>query len=107
MSYVSKIKISDTNGTQITYDLKDARLDSYNLSNFVQKSDLVGVYKYKGSVQNITGLDSIEEKEVGDVYNITTIDMNYAWTGIAWDPLGSTVSVESITNAEIDTMMGS
>lgn len=105
MSYVSKIKISDTQGAMTVYDLKDARLDSYNLSNFVQKTDLVGVYKYKGSVQSITGLDDIEEKEVGDVYNIIITDMNYAWTGTDWDPLGSTVAVESITNSEIDTMM--
>lgn len=31
--------------------------------------------------------------------------MNYAWDGEKWDPLGETITIESITNAEIDTIV--
>ena len=30
--------------------------------------------------------------------------MNYAWTGTAWDALGATFEINSITNGEIDTI---
>ena len=30
--------------------------------------------------------------------------MNYAWTGKGWDALGEAFAIESITNAEIDTI---
>ena len=30
--------------------------------------------------------------------------MNYAWTGTAWDALGTTFEINSITNGEIDTI---
>lgn len=105
MSKISKIRLTNSNGVQTSYDLSDSRLDGYTLTNFALKSDLVGVYKYKGSLSSILALDSVEDKTVGDVYNITTTDMNYAWTGSAWDPLGSTITIEAMTNNEIDTLM--
>ena len=105
MSKISKIQLTNSNGVQTSYDLSDSRLDGYTLANFALKSDLVGVYKYKGSLSSILALDNVEDKTVGDVYNITTTDMNYAWTGSDWDPLGGTITIESITNNEIDTLM--
>lgn len=50
------------------------------------------VYRYKGSVPTYTALPA-ENLETGDVYNVIDTDMNYAWTGTAWDPLGSTVDL--------------
>ena len=43
----------------------------------------------------------------GDVWNVDATNMNYAWTGSAWDPLGEVFTIESISNAEIDTILGS
>lgn len=71
--------------------------------NYALKSDLTNVYKYKGSVAAVANLPA-SGNTAGDVYNVEDTDMNYAWNGTAWDPLGELFSIESITNAEIDTM---
>lgn len=71
---------------------------------FAKKSDLTSVYKYKGSVATVAELPAADNT-VGDVWNVEATDMNYGWTGTAWDPLGQMFSVDSITNAEIDTIL--
>lgn len=67
------------------------------------KSDVSSVYRYKGSVTNYASLPT-EGNETGDVWNVEATGMNYAWTGEAWDALGESVTIESITNAEIDAI---
>lgn len=71
---------------------------------FAKVSDVVGVYRYKGSVAAFSGLP-MSDNEVGDVWNVEATDMNYGWTGANWDPLGQIFTVEAITNAEIDAIM--
>ena len=68
------------------------------------KSDLAGAYRFKGSVTNYASLPA-EDNTAGDVWNVEVTGMNYAWTGTAWDALGESFQIESITNAEIDAMM--
>lgn len=56
------------------------------------KSDVINVYKFKGSVENIEDFFIGENTcggaaEIGDVYNETSTGMNYAWTGTEWDAL--------------------
>ncbi len=68
---------------------------------FAKKSDLSSVYKYKGSVATMAELPA-EGNEAGDVWNVEDTDMNYGWTGSAWDPLGGAFAVAAITNEEID-----
>lgn len=81
-------------------------------SNYALKSEISGMYKYKGSVATAAQLPS-SGQEVGDVYNIEAASiyggagMNVAWDGSAWDPLGEIFSITSITNAEIDTIIAS
>lgn len=43
---------------------------------------------YKGSVPTYNDLPTEGNLE-GDVWNVTKTDVNYAWTGIDWDPFGS------------------
>lgn len=62
--------------------------------------DITGIYKYKGSVATVSALPT--NASVGDVYNVEADGMNYAWTGTEWDALGSSFSIQSLTNAEID-----
>lgn len=64
------------------------------------------VYKYKGSKATYADLPASGNK-TGDVWNVTATGMNYVWTGTAWDALGSELSVEVITNSEIDTIVAS
>lgn len=72
--------------------------------NYALKSDLTNVYKYKGSVATTAALPS-SGNTAGDVYNVEETDMNYAWNGTAWDPLGQIFSLSSITNTDIDTVL--
>ena len=75
-----------------------------NKPDLALKSDLSSVYRYKGSVENYASLPA-EGNEVGDVWNVEATGMNYAWDGTKWDALGETIQIESITNAEIDTIV--
>lgn len=75
-----------------------------NKPDVALKSDLTSVYRYKGSVANYASLPAADNV-VGDVWNVEATGMNYAWDGEKWDPLGETITIENITNAEIDTIV--
>lgn len=88
-----------------------AKLDAFgNASSYALKSDISSMYKYKGSVATASALPS-SDQEVGDVYNIIAASiyggagMNVVWTGSDWDALGEVLSITSITNSEIDTVV--
>lgn len=85
-----------------------AKLDGFQeASSYALKSDLVAVYKYKGSVAASSGLPTTGQSK-GDVYNIEAASAygpagtNVAWDGAKWDALGGLFEVEAITNARID-----
>lgn len=80
--------------------------DVKNAPDFALKSDITDVYKYKGSVATYDQLpqSGTEGLTSGDVYNVTATDMNYAWTGTAWDPLGSTFTITAISTEQIDAL---
>lgn len=73
--------------------------------NYALKSELSGVYKYKGSVANFEALP--EDATIGDVYNTEDNNMNYAWDGENWDPLGEIFTIENISNSDIDGIVAS
>lgn len=54
-------------------------------------------YKVKGSVANYISLP-ISGQEVGDVWNLLDTGMNYVWTGVFWDALGTTVDISGKEN---------
>lgn len=84
-----------------------SKLDSTTAeSTYVKKTDMSGVYKYKGSVASIQDLPATGNIS-GDVYDVQSTGMNYAWDGSKWDQLGMTLSIDSITNGEIDTIVAS
>lgn len=69
-------------------------------------------FTYKGSVPTVADLPASGNK-VGDVYDVLSTGVNYAWSGTAWDPLGSTVDLSlywskaelvAITTSQIDTL---
>lgn len=74
-----------------------------NKPDLALKSDITGLYRYKGSKVNYAALPE-SGNQVGDVWNVEDTGMNYAWTGTAWDALGESFSIEAITNAEIDAI---
>ena len=85
------VATTSSNGLMSSTD--KAKLDSL---------DPTAIYKYKGSVSTVSALPS--DASVGDVYNVESDGMNYAWTGTEWDALGGTFTIQSITNAEIDAI---
>lgn len=85
----------------------DALPTNANLeSTYAKKTDITGLYKYKGSVSSANSLPS--NAAVGDVYDIQSAStyggagMNVVWTGSAWDALGEVFTITSISNSEID-----
>ena len=87
-----------------------AKLNAFSSASlYALKSEIVGMYKYKGSVANASSLPS-SGQTTGDVYNIEAAStyggagMNVAWNGSAWDPLGEIFTITRITNSEIDTL---
>ena len=73
---------------------------------YALKSDIVGMYRFKGTVATFAELPS--DAAAGDVYNVTgEKGQNYAMTTEGtWDALGEVFSIEAMDNAEIDTIMG-
>lgn len=75
-------------------------------STYALKSDITNMYKYKGSVATVALLPSTGQT-AGDVYNVESSGMNYAWDGTAWDALGEIFTITSISNGDIDTIVAS
>ena len=75
---------------------------------------LTSAYRYKGSVATVNDLPA-SGNTAGDVYDVQATGVNYAWTGSAWDALGSIVDTSTlwgkseltaITTGEIDVITG-
>ena len=94
--------------------------DAYQTESDVDSkisSAITGVYTYKGSVASYANLPS-SGQEVGDVWDVQDTGINYAWTGTAWDALGTAVDTSAfwtsttgqnntlvaITTAQIDAL---
>lgn len=71
---------------------------------YAKKTDLASVYKYKGTKATFAELPSTGNT-VGDVWDVTETGMNYGWTGTAWDALGMSITIDAITNAQIDAII--
>jgi hypothetical protein len=73
-------------------------------STYALKTDITNMYKYKGSVATVSVLPA-SGNTTGDVYNVESSGMNYAWDGTAWDALGEIFTITSISNSDIDTIV--
>lgn len=80
------------------------KLDAFGTADtYALKTDITGMYKYKGSVASVSNLPT-SGNTTGDVYNTEDTGMNYAWNGSEWDALGEIFTLDSITTAEIDAL---
>lgn len=95
------------NPTKPTYtaaEIGALSLDDAN-NNFAKKSDITSIYRPKGTKPTYDDLPTTGN-EVGDVWNVASDDMNYAWTvDGTWDPLGSKIEIGSISNDMIDQIV--
>lgn len=128
-----KIDTISVNGTQQTITNKNVDItvptevsDLTNDSGYQTASDVqsaistavASAYKYKGSVATVNDLPA-SGNTTGDVWDVQDTGINYAWTGTAWDALGSYVdtavlwtsatgqtnTLEAATVAEINAIL--
>ena len=105
-TYVVKVSGKGLSTNDFTTALKN-KLDAFDTADkYALKTDIASMYKHKGSVASVAALPS-SGQTAGDVYNVTATGMNYVWTGSEWDALGEIFTIESITNADIDTVVAS
>ena len=74
------------------------KLGGVAASSYALKSDITGVYKYKGSVATVADLPASGNTK-GDIYDVQATGMNYAWNETEWDPLGQLITVDSALSA--------
>ena len=100
-----------SNATQTEHGLMSStdkqKLDGFLSANsYALKTDLTGLYKYKGSIAS-SSLPTIGQV-TGDTYNLTDASKygpagtNVAWTGEDWDALGGLFVISSLSNDDID-----
>lgn len=64
------------------------------------------VYTVKGSVADFEALQSLQSKNIGDVYNLLSTGANYVYTEAGWDKLSETIDLSNYyTKEEIDEMI--
>lgn len=68
-------------------------------TTYAKVSQLTSVMTYKGTVASESALPK-SDQSIGDVYNVTDTNMNYAWDGSKWDQLGSTVDLSGYLKTE-------
>ena len=118
MSYVKQqwvdgqTKVDATHLNHIEQGIADVESAIPDVSQFATKDDtytkeqidakISSVMSYKGTVATVEDLPS--SATVGDVYNVTSTGMNYAWNGSQWDALGSDVDLSDyVTNTQFET----
>lgn len=65
-----------------------------DVADAVAALGLSSVYNYRGQVESEAALPP--DAKLGDVYNTADTNMNFAWNGTQWDPLGEIVTLESL-----------
>lgn len=77
-------------------------------STYAKKSDISGIYVYKGSIATESNLPT-SGQSAGDVYNIEAAStyggagMNVAWNGTTWDAFGEKFQIDTMTADEAKT----
>lgn len=85
-------------------ELTDA--NDYATKTYVD-SACSSVYRVKGSVATYADLTAIQNKEVGDCYSVSADNMNYVWTGSAWDQMAPTIDLSGYaTTAYVNQQIG-
>lgn len=100
---VNVLESVKVNGTALSVSDKAVNID---LSTYAKKTDIASAYRYKGSKATYADLPT-SGNTAGDVWNVETDDMNYAWTGSKWDPLGASVDLSGYATTEaMNTALG-
>ena len=93
---VNVLESVKVNGTALAVSGKAVNID---LSTYAKKTDIASAYRYKGSKATYADLPTTGNT-AGDVWNVESNDMNYAWTGSKWDPLGASIDLTGYATTE-------
>lgn len=99
------INTTAVNGTMVTGVVPQATKATQDgdgnviSTTYAKVSQLTSVMTYKGTVASESALPK-SDQTIGDVYNVTDTNMNYAWDGSKWDQLGSTVDLSDYLKTE-------
>ena len=95
----------DEDITKIDEDVKEINDNIIQVpTNYVKTTDfesykkevnqkLYGIYTVKGSVADFETLETIENVQIGDVYNLLDTGANYVYTANGWDKLSETIDL--------------
>ena len=95
----------DEDITKIDEDVKEINDNLIQVpTNYVKTTDfeaykkevnqkLYGIYTVKGSVADFETLETIENVQIGDVYNLLDTGANYVYTANGWDKLSETIDL--------------
>lgn len=99
---VNALESVKLNGAVLPITDKVVNID---LSTYAKKSDIASAYNYKGSKATYSALPTTANT-VGDVWNVESDGMNYAWTGSEWDALGGSVDLSGyVTTAQMNSAL--
>lgn len=88
---------------QIIVDF-DELADKYTKAEIDAK--MKNLFVYKGTVANIDSLNAIQEKNIGDCYNVASNGNNYAWNGTEWDSLSGIVDLSNYYDkSQVDALI--
>lgn len=84
---------------------REAALQNYYTIAAID-AKLASVLRYQGVVDTRDDLDTIQSPIVGDVWHVTEDAGEYAWNGVAWEPLGSSIDLTAYaTTVSVNDMI--
>lgn len=84
--------------TQSALNLKANSADVYTKSEVDAK--LSSALHFKGTVNTVDDLNSVQNPQIGDMYNVDATGANYAWDGSKWDKLSETIDLTPFLTKE-------
>lgn len=84
---------------------REAALQNYYTIAAID-AKIASVLRYQGIVDTRDDLDTIQSPIVGDVWHVTEDAGEYAWNGVAWEPLGSSIDLTAYaTTVSVNDMI--
>lgn len=84
---------------------REAALQNYYTITQID-AKIASVLRYQGVVDTRADLDTIQSPIVGDVWHVTEDAGEYAWNGVAWEPLGSSIDLTAYaTTVSVNDMI--
>ena len=98
--------VQEINNTLIKVPTNYVKTTDFEAYKTEINQKLFGIYTVKGSLANFEILETIENAQIGDVYNLLDTGANYVYTENGWDKLSETIDFSNYyTKEEIDKII--